>query len=71
MDEKLKIEIRKQISNHFQEEKLSTLKSGDYKKCPKCGDRMNVHSRQTRKADEGMTIFYMCNNPRCLKNFKV
>ena len=46
------------------------LKSEDFKgatvdrKCPKClNDQMTYHTRQTRSADEGQTVFFLC--PRC------
>ena len=50
--------IKKQ---NYRKEKLKTIKSTDFFKCPKCGDRnCSVYQMQTRSADEPMTTFVTC-----------
>lgn len=38
------------------------------KKCKKCNNVLKIIVRQTRKSDEGMTTFYICDI--CKKTFK-
>jgi len=34
--------------------------------CPKCGHREAVYFQsQTRRAEEGMRLYYVCTNPPC------
>lgn len=41
------------------------------RRCPVCGgDDLRTLARQTRSADEGQTIFYLCANPKCNKEFR-
>jgi DNA-directed RNA polymerase subunit M/transcription elongation factor TFIIS len=40
-------------------------------KCPECNTtELQVEGRQTRGADEGLTIFYHCMNPKCGIEFR-
>ena len=40
--------------------------------CPKCKyTKITIIPKQTRSADEGMTIFCACNNPSCGKRWKM
>lgn len=42
--------------------------SQEEKKCHRCGTSLIIQPRQTRCADEGMTIFYLCLKcPRTIK----
>ena len=37
-------------------------------KCKKCGSSLIIQPRQTRCADEGMTVYYLCRKcPRTIK----
>ena len=61
---KIEHSIRNEVSNlrdimNWKEENLrSTIKNF---KCPSCGyDKANLETRQTRRADEGMTHFITC-----------
>lgn len=41
------------------------------RKCPQCGcTKLQSYAKQTRGADEGQTIFYTCENPKCKKQFR-
>ena len=41
------------------------------RRCPVCkGTDLRTLARQTRGADEGQTIFYLCANPKCNKEFR-
>ena len=47
---------------------LEELKS--LEKCSKCGSTsVSYYSVQTRCADEGMTIFCTCENPKCMERW--
>lgn len=70
---KIKHSIRNEVSNlteimNWKEENLrSTIK--DFK-CPSCGyDKANLETRQTRRADEGMTHFITCL--KCGRHIKI
>uniref|UniRef100_A0A6C0JR92 TFIIS-type domain-containing protein n=1 Tax=viral metagenome TaxID=1070528 RepID=A0A6C0JR92_9ZZZZ len=41
----------------------------DVPKCRDCGGTLIIQPRQTRCADEGMTVFYLCK--KCPKTFKI
>ena len=41
------------------------------RRCPVCkGTDLRTLARQTRGADEGQTIFFVCANPKCNKEFR-
>ena len=41
------------------------------RRCPHCGcTDLKALARQTRGADEGQTIFFICNNSKCGKEFR-
>jgi DNA-directed RNA polymerase subunit M len=70
---KIEHPIRNEVSNlteimNWKEENLrSTIK--DFR-CPSCGyDKANLETRQTRRADEGMTHFITCL--RCGRHIKI
>ena len=70
---KIEHSIRNEVSNlteimNWKEENLrSTIK--DFK-CPSCGyDKANLETRQTRRADEGMTHFITCL--KCGRHIKI
>ena len=72
---KTKIEhsIREEVTNtnelmNWKEENLKSSIKGF--KCPKCGyDKAQLETRQTRRADEGMTHFIICL--KCGKMIKI
>jgi DNA-directed RNA polymerase subunit M/transcription elongation factor TFIIS len=59
--------IKEEILREIDKLKNTQVTTVEYKLCKECGKKMQVHSRQTRKADEGMTIFYQCDNCGVMK----
>lgn len=49
------------------EQKIIPEKEG--KRCKTCNSILQIISRQTRSADEGMTTFYNCL--KCVKTYKI
>ena len=45
--------------------------SAAHRRCPGCGGaELLTQARQTRSADEGVTVFYVCQNKACGKTFR-
>lgn len=57
------------ITTIDQQQHLRPVDDDDQKRCHNCGTELIVLSRQTRSADEGMTIFYRC--VKCPRTFKI
>lgn len=51
-----------------EEERKNEEEEKSEKKCHYCGTSLIIQPRQTRSADEGMTVFYLCLKcPRTIK----
>jgi DNA-directed RNA polymerase subunit M/transcription elongation factor TFIIS len=48
------------LKNKLAKINFNEPKEEDDLKCYNCGSRIMVIARQTRKSDEGMTIFFKC-----------
>lgn len=46
-------------------------KNKGFVNCKKCGSEAILDAKQTRRADEGMTIFCICPNPNCGKRWRL